>query len=153
MPIIFAIVRIRSLIDRNSKIRLTARYLRLTRTNTCTLFPESPQLKGMLDAVSTIATFGEINKETLVELLKKRGRIAGNKPLTLEFINKYGYSSFEQIAEEIIKTGKFPSFIKPVFRLSPPRKGFKRSLKKFYAEGGELGYRNGDINELILRMI
>ena len=107
----------------------------------------------MLEVISTIATFGEIRKETLVELLKKRGRIAGNKPLTLEIINKYGYTSFEQIADEVFKTGKLPSFIKPIFRLSPPRKGFKNSLKKSFAEGGELGYRGDYINELILKML
>lgn len=153
MITIFAIIRIRSLIDRNPKIRLTARFLRLTRTNTCTLYPDSPQLKGMLEVISTVATFGEIKKETLIELLKRRGRIVGNKPLTLEIINKYGYSSFEQLAEDVLKTGKIPSFIKPIFRLSPPREGFKKSLKKSFAEGGELGYRGVHINELILRML
>jgi len=41
--------------------------------------------------------------------------------------------------------------IKPVFRLSPPRKGF-RSLKNPYNRRGDLGYRGEAINQLISRM-
>ena len=42
--------------------------------------------------------------------------------------------------------------IKPVFRLTPPSKGFKKSIKQQYPNG-EIGYRGEKINELILRMI
>ncbi|MEM0379812.1 MAG: 50S ribosomal protein L30, partial [Desulfurococcaceae archaeon] len=45
------------------------------------------------------------------------------------------------------------SYIKPVFRLHPPQGGFKKSIKKPYGDGGELGYRGRDINELIMKMI
>ena len=43
--------------------------------------------------------------------------------------------------------------LSPVFRLHPPRGGFKGSTKKPYSDGGELGYRGPAINELIRRMI
>jgi len=39
-----------------------------------------------------------------------------------------------------------------VFRLNPPKKGYK-SIKKSYKEGGALGYRGEKINNLIQRMI
>jgi large subunit ribosomal protein L30 len=41
---------------------------------------------------------------------------------------------------------------KPIFRLSPPRKGFEGN-KRSYQNGGALGYRGKDINELIERML
>ncbi|RLI23172.1 50S ribosomal protein L30, partial [Candidatus Bathyarchaeota archaeon] len=43
--------------------------------------------------------------------------------------------------------------IKPVFRLHPPRKGFKGKIKKSFKAGGASGYRGEAINELLERMI
>jgi large subunit ribosomal protein L30 len=153
MPELLAVIRIRSLIDRRPEVRFTARLLRLTRVNICTLYPKTSSILGMLKVVSEVTTYGEINKDVLIELLKKRGRIKGNKKLTEEILQKYNFATFEELAEHILKTGKIPNFIKPVFRLSPPKKGFKHSTKKFFSQGGELGYRGEKINELILRMI
>jgi large subunit ribosomal protein L30 len=42
--------------------------------------------------------------------------------------------------------------VKPIFRLSPPRKGYEGN-KKSYQNGGALGYRGKDINDLIQRML
>ncbi|HNR25150.1 MAG TPA: 50S ribosomal protein L30, partial [Methanobacteriaceae archaeon] len=42
--------------------------------------------------------------------------------------------------------------LKPVFRLHPPRKGYK-DIKKAFNEGGTLGYRGEDINHLLKRMV
>jgi len=153
MKNLIAIIRIRSLIDRRPEVRKTAELLRLKRTNVCVIYPESSSLLGMLKVVSEIATYGEINKTTLIKLLEKRGRTIGNKRLTLDLLKKYNFENFEKLADYIFEVGKFPNFIKPFFRLHPPRKGFKKSTKKFYQDGGELGYRGDKINELILRMI
>ena len=44
--------------------------------------------------------------------------------------------------------------VKPVFRLTPPKKGHERKgIKKDYTVGGALGYRASDINKLLLKMI
>ena len=42
--------------------------------------------------------------------------------------------------------------IKPLFRLSPPKKGYGGSKRAYHA-GGALGYRGKEINELIERMM
>ncbi|MDO5826305.1 MAG: 50S ribosomal protein L30, partial [Methanosphaera sp.] len=42
--------------------------------------------------------------------------------------------------------------LKPLFRLNTPRKGYENT-KKSYNEGGSLGYRSENINELLLKMI
>ncbi|MGC8949630.1 MAG: 50S ribosomal protein L30, partial [Thermoprotei archaeon] len=84
------------------------------------------------------------------------GRKIGNKPLTENDIKNLGFNGFEDLAQALLE-GKVKlkdlKMIKPVFRLHPPRKGFKKSVKKMYTDGGELGYRGPKINELLLRMI
>ena len=42
--------------------------------------------------------------------------------------------------------------LRPVLRLPPPRKGF-RGIKRGFHDGGDLGYRGGAINSLLVRML
>jgi len=150
---LLAIIRIRSLIDRNPDVRKVVDLLRLRRVNVCVLYPDNESIRGMLKIASQVVTYGEIEKETLVELLKKRARTIGDKPVDEMLLKKYGYDNFENLADEILKSGKIPNFIKPFFRLQPPRKGFKYSTKRYVENKGELGYRGRAINDLILRML
>lgn len=153
MKKLYAAIRIRSLIDRNPEVRKTVDLLRLRRVNSCSIFPAEKSFEGMLKLASQVLTYGEIEKGVLIELLKKRGRTINGKKLSEEILKKFGFADFSELADYIFETGKIPSFMKPYFRLHPPRKGFKRSTKKYWLNKGELGYRGRDINELILRMI
>ena len=62
----------------------------------------------------------------------------GNVPITEEYIkNLTNFKSFRQLAKallngEIQYRENFIFKIKPVFRLHPPRKGYKGSIKKHY---------------------
>lgn len=88
-------------------------------------------------------------------LLRKRGRLVGNKRLTDGYAKEIGYKSLEELAEAIyevkVEFSKLPR-MKPVFRLHPPSKGFKGKVKRSYTAGGVTGYRGEDINNLIKRM-
>ena len=42
--------------------------------------------------------------------------------------------------------------VKPLFRLTPPRKGYE-GVKRSFQNGGALGYRGAKINDLIQRMM
>jgi large subunit ribosomal protein L30 len=112
-------------------------------------------MKGMLKRVQSYVTWGEISKETLAELLTKRGRLAGDKELTEEYAKKVGCKSISDLAEAIVNCkvdyAKLPE-IQPVFKLHPPRKGFKGTTKKNFRAGGEAGYRGEAINDLVKRM-
>jgi large subunit ribosomal protein L30 len=150
----FAIIRLRGTPGLSKKVRDTLEMLRLKAVNNCVLVPETPDYKGMLEVVKHTVTWGEIEKETLVELLKKRLRSEGDKRVdenTLKQITGYG---FEELAEALlageVKMKSFPK-LKPVFRLTPPSKGLK-NVKEFYPKG-DLGYRGKEINELLKRMI
>ena len=109
----------------------------------------------MLKRVQSYVTWGEISQGTLCELLEKRGRLAGDKKLTDEYAQKVGAKSVKDLAAHVatckIDYAKLPD-IQPVFKLHPPKKGFKGTTKKNFRAGGEAGYRGEAINDLIKRM-
>ena len=156
---IIAIIRLRGTSGLKPDVEYTLRLLRLTRRYTMSIYPsDTPGLKGMLQKVKDWVTWGEISIDTLKKTLQKRGRAPGNKKLTEEYLKEVlGINSIDELAEKIyngeILLHKIEDKIKPIFRLTPPKKGFKKTIRKPYADGGELGYRGSAINELIERMI
>jgi large subunit ribosomal protein L30 len=151
-----AVVRVRGTIRASRDVRESLRLLHLTRNNYAVLVDDRPSFLGMLKTAQNFITWGEASKEIVNLLIRKRGKLAGNKKLTDEYAQKAGYKSLEELAETIfgcrLDYWKLPD-MQPVFRLHPPTKGFKRKVKKGYGMGGELGYRGEKINELVNRMI
>ncbi|MCD6542263.1 MAG: 50S ribosomal protein L30 [Thermoplasmata archaeon] len=152
----YAVIRVRGTVNVRHDIKKTLQMLRLHRVNHCVIVEENETFKGMLQKAKDYITWGELDKDTLVELIKKRGRLVGDKPVDDEYIkNSTPYKSVEEFAEAIldgkIRYRDLPD-IKPVFRLSPPRKGYE-GIKRAYSVGGALGYRGKDINDLIKRMM
>lgn len=157
---LYAIIRIRGTADVHPEVESTLKMLRLLKRYNCTLYPSDlPGIEGMLRKVEGWTTWGEIDREVLVELLKKRGRVPGGKPLTDEYVREKLRleGGVEELADKLLrgelKLHKLEEVIKPVFRLHPPKKGFKRSIKRMFRDGGELGYRGVEINSLLKRMI
>lgn len=150
-----AVVKVRGTISAQREARETLDMLRLVRTNHAVLLDNRPSYMGMLHRAQSYVTWGEVSKETVAMLLKKRGRLAGGKKLTEEYVQKVGYKSIDTLADAIVKCNteyqKLPS-VQPIFKLHPPSKGFKGKTKKSYSAGGEAGYRGEKINELIRRM-
>jgi large subunit ribosomal protein L30 len=140
----YAVIRIRGSVDLKKDIKDTLTMLRLHRKMHCALIKENEVMKGMLQKVRNWITWGEIDDEVLKILIEKRGRKIGEKRLT--------EVETEEIFKKIKENEKVPNEIKPVFRLTPPSKGFKKSIKQHYPKG-ELGYRGKEINELLKRMI
>ncbi|GAB6136099.1 50S ribosomal protein L30 [Thermococcus prieurii] len=151
-----ALIRLRSGIRARGEVRDTLAMLRLHRINHLVIVDDNPSYRGMIQKVKDYITWGEIDKETLVKLLRKRGRLVGNKPITDEYVREKLGMTIEEFAEKVIngemKLRDLPN-IKPVFRLHPPRGGLKGSKKRTFKEGGALGYRGEKINELIERML
>jgi large subunit ribosomal protein L30 len=151
-----AVVKVRGTISAQRQARETLDLLRLSKTNHAVLVLDSPSMRGMLKRVQSYVTWGEISKEPLGELLAKRGRLAGDKKLTDEYAQKVGAKSISDLAASIAECkldyAKLPD-IQPVFKLHPPKKGFKGTTKKNFRAGGEAGYRGEAINELIKRMM
>jgi len=152
----FAVVRVRGVSDVFREINQTMKMLHLEQNCHATLVDNRPAYLGMLKKAQNYLTWGEVSKETLALLLKKRGRLVGNKKLTDEFAQKVGYKSLDELVEAIfrgdVEYNHLPN-IKPVFRLHPPSKGFKGKVKKSYVSGGVTGYRTETINDLLKQMI
>lgn len=155
MPMAFIVVRIRGIPDVRHDIRETLKRLRINKKFHATIVPDTPAYRGMLFKAKDYIAYGPADKETVKEMLLKRGRLIGNKPLTEEYIKDTFSMDLDQLAEKLangeLKLTELKN-VKPVFRLHPPRGGFKRSTKKLVQAGGELGYRE-DISSLILRML
>ncbi|MCS7105215.1 MAG: 50S ribosomal protein L30 [Thermofilaceae archaeon] len=152
---LLAVIRIRGSPDKRPEERKTLALLRLYKRFHCVLVHDTPDIRGMLKNIEYTVTYGEVDVNTLAEVLQKRGRLIGNKRLTLEYLKEMGFENFEDLASALIegriKINDLPH-LKPIFRLHPPKGGFKGSLKKHYNEGGELGYRKVAINELLQLM-
>ncbi|MBP1911892.1 50S ribosomal protein L30 [Thermococcus stetteri] len=151
-----ALIRLRSGIRAKGEVKDTLAMLRLHRINHLVIVDDTPSYKGMIQKVKDYITWGEIDKDTLAKLLRKRGRLIGNRPITDEYVKEKLGMSIEEFAEKVVngemKLRDLPN-IKPVFRLHPPRGGLKGSKKRSFKEGGALGYRGEKINELIERML
>ena len=157
---LYAVIRIRGMSGVHPEVERTLYLLRLRQKYAAAIYHSSlPGIWSMLKRVENWATFGEVDKPTLVELIRVRGRLLGDKPITDEWVkSNLGLSGVEELAEKLlageIHYHKLKSLgVKPFFRLQPPRGGFKGSIKRPYGDGGELGYRGSAINELIKRML
>lgn len=151
-----AAIRIRGVVSAKREARETLSMLHLERTNHAVLIDNRSAFIGMLRAAHDYVTWGEVSRETVFQLIAKRARIAGGKPLGQEYLKTIGFESAEKLAEAVyqcrLEYWKLKN-IQPVFRLRPPAKGFKGNVKKGIGSGGELGYRGERINNLLKRMI
>lgn len=151
----FVVLRVRGRVDVRYDIKETLKRLNLHRKFHATIVPDTPSYRGMLFKVKDYVAYGPAKPDLVKELLLRRGRLIGNKPLTEEYIkSKFGVS-IEELSKKIADgelTLSDIRLLKPVFRLKPPRGGFKKSTKKHVTAGGELGYRE-DIDKLIMRML
>ena len=158
-PKLLFAIRIRGSPGMNRKIMDTLSMLRMNKVNHGVLIWGEKSQLGMLNKVKDYIAYGEIDEKILVRLLRVRGRIKGNKSLTDENVkNLTDYKNIKELASalhkgEIKYKPKELEKIKPVFRLHPPRKGHRGSVKKHFGAGGSLGYVNNYINELVYKMI
>ena len=136
-----AVIRVRGDVNLRKEMKDTLRMLRLNRVNHCILIRQDPKLEGMVRKAKDLVTWGEINDQTLEKMISSRGRLPGDRHVDPK--NAKAYAAKIKKGE---KTG-----MKPVFRLSPPKKGHEE-IKQAYPRGA-LGYRGEKINELIMRMI
>jgi large subunit ribosomal protein L30 len=150
------VVKIRGTVRAQKETRETLEFLHLVHTNHAVIIDSRAAYMGMLQRVNSYITYGEPTKELIAMMLQKRARLAGDKKLTDEYIQKIGYKSIDDLAEAIISCKvqyqKLPD-VEPRFKLHPPSKGYKGKTKKGFKAGGEAGYRGEAINDLVKRMV
>jgi large subunit ribosomal protein L30 len=152
----FAVIQIRGLIKVPKTVKDTLLMMNLTRKNHCVIVDDRDTYKGMLQKAKDYITWGEITEDNVVKMISKRGRAAGDKRVTDDYVkDNSDYKSITEFAQAFMKFEagvKDVKGLKPVFRLSPPTKGY-RGTKKPWKAGGSLGYRGEAINELLEKMV
>ena len=150
-------IRVRGQVKVRPQIQNTLTKLSLRKLHHARVLRLTPSLKGMVTKVKDYITWGEINAETMALLLAKRGRLPGNKKLDDRYVKKNSSHSTIKALAKAIAEGKASvgdvTDLKPVFRLSPPRKGFHGKRHLPVGMGGVTGYRGAEINSLARKMI
>jgi large subunit ribosomal protein L30 len=149
-------VRVRGTVSAQREARETLELLQLVHTNHAVILDSRPSFWGMLQRAQSYVTWGEATPETINLMLKQRGRLSGNKKMTDEYAQSVGYKNLDDLAAAIAacKTEHWKlEGAQKVFRLRPPKKGYKGKTKKSFNAGGEAGYRGEAINQLVKRMV
>ncbi len=144
-PSLTIIIRISGLVKVNRDIEEALDRLKLRRKYAAVLINSNDKnIKGMLDKVKFFVAYGEIDKPTLIKLLKSRAKSIKGEKVEVKI-------DAEKVAEEIISGKDLRDLgLKPFFRLHPPRKGIKSKIQ--YPKG-VLGNNKKDINKLVERML
>lgn len=148
----YVAIKIRNSNSSTKKIKNALETLKLDRIHSCMVYPENKSNFGSLKKVKDWVTYGEINKDTLTKLLKKRGK--ANSGDLVDSLDSTSYEDMENMAEDLVNGDKRPQNLnlKLPFHLSPPSKGYKNRSKSFN-QNGSLGDRGKEINQFLKRMI
>lgn len=143
---LIALVRIRGRRNLKPQVIHTFKFLRLNRVHHCSIYRNSPQLMGMIQKVKDYIAYGPVSEATVFALLKKRGECG-----SMLLREKKTEEEIRAMAAAIA-TGskKVKDFVDPVFRLHPPRRGYKNIKAPF--PRGDLGSRP-DMDILLKRMM
>ena len=158
-PALHFAIRIRGAPGMKRTILDSLKMLRMHKVNHGVLVWGEKSYLGMLNKCKDYIAYGEIDEKTLLRLLRTRGKVEGNKPLTDEHIkHQTEYKDMKEFSKalfsgEIKYRTQDVYKIKPVFRLHPHRKGHRGTIKRHYHEGGTLGYVDQFINVILQKMI
>jgi len=150
----YLVVRIKGTVNIPRWAQATLDGLNLDRRFRATIVPESNEYLGMLRTVKEEVAWTKADAGIVKELLEKRGRKTGYKPITKSDLPKE-YTNIDDLAAAIadnkVAMSKLGE-IKPWFALSPPKGGFKRKTKTQYTQDGVLG-EDGELVEIVKRML
>lgn len=150
----YLVVRIRGTVNIPYWADNTLDNLNLDKRFRATVIPENPESLGMLRKVKEMVAWTSADSTIIKELLEKRGKKTGFKPITNSDLPE-GYNTMEELASAIadnrITLSKIRS-IKPWFALNSPRGGFKRKTKTQYSQDGILGEDKG-LTDIVKRML
>jgi large subunit ribosomal protein L30 len=150
----YLVVRIKGTVNIPVWAKTTLANLNLDKKFRATLVAENFQTLGMLRKIKDIVAWTSVDADFIKELLQRRGKISGYKPLTTGNLPK-GFESIEELATAIAQNktsmSKLKS-VKPWFALAPPKGGFKQKTKKQFSQDGVLGH-NEQLVQLVKHML
>lgn len=154
---VLCLVRVRGAHGMRRNILDTLKLLSLHSVNHAVVVPATESISGMINKVKDYIAYGQIDADTMTLLMKKRGLIVGNLPLTDEHVqSNTDFKSINDLAKAIVNAKvkvREIRGLKPVFRLHPPKGGHRGSIKKSIQAGGVLGNHGDKINIMLRKMI
>ncbi|MDF3032615.1 MAG: 50S ribosomal protein L30 [Thermoproteota archaeon] len=150
----YVVLRIKGTVNVPHWARYTLDNLSLYKKFWATILPETPESIGMLRKIKDFVAWSHVDASFVKELLEKRGKTIGSKPLKL-LPDSAPYNDIDELAADLAKDKIRLSslqMVKPWFALNPPRGGFKRKTKTQYHQKGVLG-EDKELVEIIKRMI
>jgi large subunit ribosomal protein L30 len=151
----YLVVRIRGTVNIPAWAQTTLDSLNLAKKFRATIIAENSETLGMLRKVKDIVAWTSVDASFVKELLEKKGRKNGYKPIRDSDLPEE-YKNIEElavaIAENKITTLSKLKSIKPWFALAPPRGGFRRKTKTQYSQKGILG-ENQELVQLVKNML
>ncbi len=150
---LLAVVRIRGSMQTRFDVEKTLKQLHLNRKHNCTVLLSTPFLKGMLQKARDYIAWGEVDEKTLQMLLEKRAEGVDGKSVK-DALHKAGVEGVEGAVKALVSGGKSLKqlHLKQLFKLQPPKGGFKNGIKTAFPKG-ILGDNGVEVNSLIQRMV
>jgi len=148
-------VNLRGKINSQSGVRKTLGELKLERKFTATVVTDDAPTVGMLRSCKDFIAWSQVDKDLLSALLEKRGMVSESKRLDAPALSKLGFKTYGDMEAKILSEGNnlsTVSGIRPFFRLSPPRGGFKFPTRRQASERGSLG-SNPKLPDIVRRML
>ena len=136
------VIRISGQVEISHAPKETLHRLRLRRKYSAVLLQPTPENLKLLKRIRNHITYGPINQETILELIKKRAQ-----PL-----KKETKIDAEEILSKLDKKTLKELGVKPFFRLHPPRGGIDAKKHFGTTKKAVLG-ENKKIDELVRRML
>jgi large subunit ribosomal protein L30 len=148
------VVNLRGGVNTRAPVRKTLQEMKIAKRFNSTIVPDTIVYRGMLNAAKDHVAWCKADASTVEKILNSR---AEKSKGTSEQRNsaKGAATSYAMLAKEL-EEGKIrldgSQGIRNLFRLHPPRGGFKRSTRRPYNQGGVLGF-NKDLPSLIEKMV
>jgi len=149
------VVNLRGLVNTRTPVRTTLEQLSIARRFNATIVPDDEVHQGMLRLAKEHVAWCKLGAETAEKLLKSRSEKSTGRRFEESDLAGKDFNSFSGIAHALesgeLKLGNLGG-LRPFFRLSPPKGGFKKSTRRQHAAGGVLG-KNDDLPKLVERML
>jgi large subunit ribosomal protein L30 len=151
------VVNMRGLVNTRRPVRKTLEQLRLIKRFNATIVPDNEVYRGMLESAKEHVAWCKLDAKTAEALLSKRAESSTGNRVDESVLRKKDseFSSFSDLATALAggKTTLSEDLgFRQFFRLSPPRGGFKRSIRRQFGEGGILG-PNKELPSVVEKMI
>ncbi len=149
-------MNLRGLVNTRTPVKTTLEQLSIARRFNATIVPDNRVYRGMLNISKEHVAWCKLDGALAQKLLQSKSeRSTGVRLTEGEMKDSKDYNSFLDLAKGL-ESGKAKlsdiEALRPFFRLSPPRGGFRRSTRRQFRDGGVLG-QNEDLPKLVERML